>query len=151
MLRVVPLALLLAGCISANTTKVYKSETPPVADNSSGMQAEIEALRAENEQLRAHIRELEFWLSQYREMPADVPSTSPVLEVINDFVLLPKQIYDQVGLENWVYLRRGNQYVGRARVLQITARGTTARFDKEFPGPAAPPRVGDVVVSLPAR
>ena len=147
MIRVVSLALLLAGCTTTYSTKVSEPD-PPTATHST---AEMEALRAENKQLRQRIKELEFWLGQYREMPAELPNASPVLEVVKDFVLLPKEIYDQVGLENWVYLRRGNQYVGRARVLQITARGTTARFDKEYPGPASPPRVGDVVVSLPAR
>ena len=147
MIRVVAIALLLAGCTATYSTRVSEPDSPPVAQPA----AEFDALRAENAQLRQRVKELEFWLAQYREMPADQPDASPVLEVVNDFVLLPREVYDRVGLENWVYLRRGNQYVGRARILQITSRGTTARFDAEFPGPASPPRVGDVVVSLSVK
>jgi hypothetical protein len=147
MLRILPLALLLAGCASAYSTRVSEPETRAAAPSG----AEMDALRSENVQLRQRIKELEFWIAQYREMPADQPGASLVLEEVKDFILLPGEVYDRVGLESWVYLRRGDQYVGRARILQHTSRGTTARFDTEFPGPAAPPRVGDVVVSLPVR
>ena len=151
MLRAVPLIFLLAGCISPNSPQAYESESPPASKGAVPQQSELEALRTENEQLRRRIRDLEFWLAQYREMPVDRPKASLVLEVVKDFVLMPKEVYDRVGIENWVYLRRGNQYVGRARVLQISSKGTTARFDTEFPGPATPPRVGDVVVSVAAQ
>ena len=151
MLRLLPFALLLAGCVSANSTKADKSGSPSVATDSTRLQTQVEALRTENQQLRKQIEELRFRMAQYREMPADQADLSLVLEVVNEFLLLPKEVYDQVGLDNWVYLRRGNQYVGRARILQISAKGTTARFDPEFPGPATPPRVGDVVVSLAVR
>ena len=143
--RVIWLALALAGCISSSRT-VYTTEKTPPPDES----AELQQLRAENEELRRQMEELQFWLNQYRETDVGLASEFLVLEVVNNFVIVSGELQDEVGLGDHIFIRRGTRYVGRARVEEYRERGVIARWDDTYPGIAAPPRVGDVVV-IPGR
>jgi len=50
-----------------------------------------------------------------------------------------------VKVDDIFHLRRGSDYVGRVTVTRVSKGEAVGEFDGKYPGPGAPPQVGDVV------
>jgi len=115
----------------------------------SNQNTTIADLSAEKGDLDKQIRQLNFWLAEYRKRYGDMTNISKGSEgrinsVRDDLVVISVGSADGVQVGDVYHIRRGATYVGQVVIDKVEKNLSVGTFDSKFPGPGAPPQRGDV-------
>ena len=108
--------------------------------------ADLSAVKGD---LEKQVRQLNFWLSEYRRRHGDITNMSKGSEgrinsVRDDLVVISVGSADGVQVGDVYHIRRGATYVGQVTIEKVEKNLSVGSFDSTFPGPGAPPQKGDV-------
>jgi len=109
----------------------------------------IADLSAEKGDLERQLRQVNFWLAEYRKRYGDMTNISKGSEgrinsVRDDLVVISVGSSDGVQVGDVYHIRRGATYVGQVVIDKVEKNLAVGTFDSKFPGPGAPPQRGDV-------
>lgn len=109
----------------------------------------ITDLSASKGDLERQLRQVNFWLSEYRKRYGDMTNVSKGAEgrinsVRGDLVVISVGSSDGVQVGDVYHIRRGATYVGQVVIDKVEKNLSVGTFDSQFPGPGAPPQRGDV-------
>ncbi|MHC4548999.1 MAG: hypothetical protein ACYTEZ_09485 [Planctomycetota bacterium] len=109
----------------------------------------IQDLSATKGDLEKQVRELNFWLAEYRKRFGDITpgsrgSEGRVNSVRDTLVVISVGSEDGVRVGDVYHLRRGGTYVGQIQISKVEKNLAVGEFDDKFAGAGAPPQRGDV-------
>jgi hypothetical protein len=109
----------------------------------------ITTLQAVKGDLEKQIRELNFFLGEYKKRHGDIGfqskgSEGRITSVRDDLVVISVGSADGVAVGDVYHIRRGATYVGQVVIEKVEKNLSVGTFDSQFPGPGAPPQKGDV-------
>ncbi len=108
---------------------------------------QVTTLAAEKGDVERKARELEFWLTKYREKygSMDVSEGAPgvVMAVRGPLVSISVGSADKVRVGDIYHLSRGASYVGSIKITSVDKNLSVGQFDVNNPGSGAPPQTGD--------
>jgi predicted RNase H-like nuclease (RuvC/YqgF family) len=109
----------------------------------------IAELSASKGDLERQIRELNFYLGEYRKRYGDIGPQSKgsegrITSVRDELVVISVGSADGVAIGDVYHVRRGATYVGQVLIEKVEKNLSVGTFDSKFPGPGAPPQRGDL-------
>jgi hypothetical protein len=113
----------------------------------SELNEQMTTLAAAKGDVDRQLKQAEFYLGIYKQRYGPITPNEGAPGVVNgvrgNFVGISVGSADKVKLGDVYSLSRGAQYVGRLLITTVDRNQSVGEFDNQFPGPGAPPQVGD--------
>ncbi|MHC4957338.1 MAG: hypothetical protein ACYTGN_03110 [Planctomycetota bacterium] len=134
----------------------FKDKWEKEVANRVRLEAEVSKTAEERDSLAAtggnqskELKNLKFWLNEYRKKFGDITegpkgAAGVVKKVRDNFVSISVGSGDGVKVGDNYGVRRGATYVGRIRITRVYKDMAVGEFDDQFKGPGAPPQAGDI-------